>query len=60
MAFLGPYFDAAGRFRLCALAPCFFGDAVIGVLGVRLDGYTVSRWIRHLSLPGAVGFTLCL
>ena len=57
MAFLGPYFDAAGRFRLCALAPCFSGDAEIGVLGVRLDGYTVSRWIRHLSLPGAVGFT---
>ena len=56
-ALIGPYFDDAGRYRLRVLEPCFSQGAVIGVLGVQLDGALVSRWIRRLALQGTAGFS---
>lgn len=56
-ALIGPYFDDAGKYRLCVLEPCFSEGRVIGILGVQLDGYVVSRWIERLLLHGSTGFT---
>lgn len=54
---IGPYFDDAGKYRLCILEPCFSDGRVIGILGVQLDGSIVSRWIERLSFQGVAGFT---